>query len=164
MTRRGTADGRNVKSGRGRGQGDGSGSAVDQPGRGKDYLTTAEMTALLDAAKVGRHGVRDHLLMLMMFRHGLRVSEAVDLRRDEIDLDRSRMWVRRLKGGLAVEHPVAGDELRAIRRHLSARSDALPWLFTSERGGLLTRQSVNYLIAAAARARERWLGESGQGR
>ena len=151
MARRGTADGRSVKSGRAGGRGGGIRAAVDEPGRGKDYLTTAEMTALLDAAKAGRHGVRDHLLMLMMYRHGLRVSEAVDLRRDELDLDRSRLWVRRLKGGLSVEHPVAGDELRAIKRHLGARSDALPWLFTSERGGPLTRQSVNYLVAAAAR-------------
>ena len=149
-----TADGRGAKCQKwrreGRGGGD-RGAAVDEPARRRDYLTAAQVAALLDAAKAGRHGARDHLLMLMMFRHGLRVSEAVDLRRDEIDLDRSRMWVRRLKGGLSVEHPVAGDELRAIRRHLSARSDALPWLFTSERGGPLTRQSVNYLIAAAAR-------------
>ena len=60
------------------------------------------------------------------------------------------MWVRRLKNGLSVEHPVAGDELRAIKRHLAIRSDALPWLFVSERGQPLTRQSVNYLLAAAA--------------
>ena len=58
--------------------------------------------------------------------------------------------MRRLKGGLSVEQPIAGDELRAIRRHLSSRKDALPWLFTSERAHQLTRQAVNYLIAAAA--------------
>ena len=46
-----------------------------------------------------------------MFRHGLRVSEAISLRRDEVDLDHARLWVRRLKSGLAVEHPIAGDGL-----------------------------------------------------
>ena len=86
----------------------------------------------------------------MTHRRGLRVSEAVDLRRAEIDLDRSRLWVRRLKGGLSVEHPGAGEELRAIRRHLATRSDALPWLFVSERGRPLTRRSVNDLAAMAA--------------
>ena len=105
---------------------------------------------MLDAAKGERHGVRDHLLLLMMFCHGLRVSKAVALRCDELDLDRARLWVRRLKGGLSVEQPVAGDELRAVKRHLATRTDALPWLFTSERGQPLTRQSVNYLIDAAA--------------
>jgi hypothetical protein len=50
-----------------------------------------------------------------------------------------------LKNGLAVEHPIAGDELRAIKRHLGNRTDALPWLFLSERKQPLTRQSVNYL-------------------
>jgi type 1 fimbriae regulatory protein FimB len=86
----------------------------------------------------------------MMFRHGLRVSEATGLRRDELDLDRARLWVRRLKGGLSVEQPIAGDELRAIKRYLTTRTDTLPWLFVSERGQPVTRQAVNYLIATAA--------------
>ena len=125
--------------------------AADGHERAKDFLTEAEVARLLDAAKAGRHGVRDHLLLLMMFRHGLRVSEATALRRDELDLDRARLWVRRLKGGLSVEQPIAGDELRALKRHLARRTDALPWLFVSERGQPLTRQTVNYLLATAAR-------------
>ena len=54
--------------------------------------------------------------------------------RDEVDLDRARLWVRRLKGGLSVEQPIAGDELRAFRRYLASREDTLPWLFLSEHG------------------------------
>ena len=127
-----------------------SGPVTDAHERRRDFLGEAEVTALLDGAKAGRHGVRDHLLLLTMYRHGLRVSEAVGLRRDEVDLDRARLWVRRLKNGLSVEQPIAGDELRALRRYLATRKDALPWLFLSERGQPLTRQSVNYLITAAA--------------
>jgi type 1 fimbriae regulatory protein FimB len=49
----------------------------------------------------------------------------------------------RLKGSLSVEQPVAGDELRAIKRYLATREDRLPWLFVSEREQQFTRQAVN---------------------
>ena len=35
-----------------------------------------ELAALLEAAKAGRHGTRNHLLLTTMFRHGLRASES----------------------------------------------------------------------------------------
>ncbi len=140
----------NVKSLKGPNVKSHSGPVTDAHERRRDFLGEAEVTALLDGAKAGRHGARDHLILLTMYRHGLRVSEAVGLRRDEVDLDRARLWVRRLKNGLSVEQPIAGDELRALRRYLATRKDTLPWLFLSERGQPLTRQSVNYLITAAA--------------
>jgi type 1 fimbriae regulatory protein FimB len=135
-----TPKGRNVKSAQ----------TTDGHERAKDFLSATEVATLLDAMKQGRHGIRDHLLVLMMFRHGLRVSEAIGIRRNEVDLDHARLWVRRLKRGLDVEHPIAGDELRAIKRYCALRTDALPWLFISERAQPLTRQTVNYLVAEAA--------------
>src|SRR4051794_11507381 len=116
---------RNVRSG--------SAAATDAHERTKDYLTETELAALLEAAKLGRHGAPHHPPVLMMYRHGWGVSEAVGLRRDEVDLARSRLWVRRLKNGLSVEQPIPGHELRAIKRYLAMRRDALPWLFLSER-------------------------------
>ena len=122
---------------------------ADAHERRRDYLGLAQIDKLLVAAKAGRHGIRDHLLILMMFRHGLRVSEAIALRRDHVDLAQSRLWVPRLKRGLSVEHPIEGDELRAIRRWFGQREDKLLWLFVSERQQPLTRQAVNYILATA---------------
>lgn len=128
-----------------------SNEAADAHERRRDFLGEAEIDRLLKAAKQSRHGVRDHLLILMMYRHGLRVSEAIALRCDDVDLAQSRLWVARLKNGLSVEQPIAGDELRALRRWFALRQDHLPWLFVSERRHALTRQAVNRIIATAAK-------------
>lgn len=126
---------------------------VDAHLRSRDYLTPDEVKRLLSAARSGRHAVRDHLMLLLMYRHGLRVSELIALRRSDLDPTSGQFWVQRLKRGLSTTHPMAGDELRALRRHLASRADPLPWLFLSERGQPLTRQAVNYLLTCiAARA------------
>lgn len=138
----GMADRRNVESVSG---------AVTDHGRAKDFLDPSEMDRLLEAAKKSRNGVRDHLLILMSYRHGLRVSEAIGLKLSDLNLEQSRLWVRRMKNGLSVEQPIAGDELRAIKRYLRERDSTLPWLFLSERKQPLTRYSVNKLVSAAAR-------------
>jgi type 1 fimbriae regulatory protein FimB len=124
--------------------------AVDKKGR--DFLTEGEMKRLLDAAKGGRYGQRDHLMLLTAYRHGQRVSELIDLRLKDIDLDTSRIFVRRKKGSLSTHQPIEGDELRALRawlRERSLRADARsPYLFLGERGPF-TRQAVNYIVLSA---------------
>ena len=66
--------------------------------RVREHLTEAEMDKLLAALKRNRHGHRDWLIGLIIYRHGLRVSEACDLRWDDIDLPKRTIVARRLKG------------------------------------------------------------------
>ena len=117
--------------------------------RAKNFLTDAEIKLFLESARKGTHGERDYLLALLAFRHGFRVSELIDVRLEEIDLKTARMQVRRLKGSLSTEHPIEGDELRALRAWLRTRGESrfshLPYLFVGERGNL-TRQAVSYLF------------------
>ena len=54
--------------------------------RVREYLTEAEIEKLLTALRQNRYGHRDWLIGLLIYRHGLRVSEACDLRWDDIDL------------------------------------------------------------------------------
>jgi type 1 fimbriae regulatory protein FimB/type 1 fimbriae regulatory protein FimE len=55
-------------------------------------------------------------MILVAYRHGLRASELVDLRWDQIDFNTATLAVRRAKKGSAATHPILGDELRALRR------------------------------------------------
>jgi len=119
--------------------------------RKKNFLTETEMNALLDAARQGRHGTRDYLLVLMAYRHGMRVSELIDVRMADLDLDTGRIFVRRKKGSLSTSQPVEGDELRAIRAWLRIRGRTnSPYLFLSERGPM-TRQAFSYLCREIGR-------------
>ena len=56
--------------------------------RSREYLTGAEVDRLCQAARrVGRHELRNATMILLAYRHGLRVSELITLRWDQCDLD-----------------------------------------------------------------------------
>src|SRR5262245_22553023 len=66
--------------------------------RSREYLTPTEVDRLREAAaKRGRHGSRDATMILLAYRHGLRVSELVALRREQVDLNQGVLHVRRRK-------------------------------------------------------------------
>jgi integrase len=49
--------------------------------------------------------------ILIAYRHGLRSSELVALRWDDIDFAPGKLHVRRSKGGQASVHPIGGRDM-----------------------------------------------------
>ena len=88
------------------------GRAKNADYRQREYLTEAEIDKLVATASNSRNPVRDRLLILMAFRHALRVSELVDLRWQQISLDTATVHIRRAKNGTPGIHGMQGDELR----------------------------------------------------
>jgi integrase len=83
--------------------------------RQREYLTESEIDKLVAAAGDSRNPIRDRLLILMAFRHALRVSELVGLRWQQIHLDTATVHITRAKNGTPGNHGLQGDELRLLR-------------------------------------------------
>jgi type 1 fimbriae regulatory protein FimB/type 1 fimbriae regulatory protein FimE len=115
--------------------------------RAREYLTNAEVERLIEAAKDNRWGNRDATMMLVAYRHGLRVAELVTLRWDAIDFAHGRLHVRRVKGSSESVHPLSGRELRALRRLKRDQLPESPFIFTSERGSPFTSAGFRKMIA-----------------
>jgi site-specific recombinase XerD len=115
--------------------------------RAREHLTPEEVGKLLAAARRdGRNTSRDEALVLITYRHGLRVSELVALRWDQVELKAGLLHVTRLKKGNSSTHPLQGDELRILRAVKRDWPDT-PYVFCSERGGPMTNSNVRKLIA-----------------
>lgn len=111
----------------------------------RKHLTPLEVEKLLAATKGMRHEARDRCLLLLVFRHGLRVSEACNLVLSQVDTESRVLHVQRLKGGLSTTQPLRGDELRAIKAWLSARAKMKPegdYFFISARRTALSRKTA----------------------
>ena len=59
--------------------------------KGKDYLSDSEMKTFLEVSKKTRYPKRNYVLLMMMYRHGLRVSEVIALKISDINLKDSRV-------------------------------------------------------------------------
>jgi integrase len=116
--------------------------------RTREHLTATEVDRLIKAAKGNRQGHRDATMILLAYRHGLRASEVIDLRWDQVDFNNAVLHVRRVKAGTPSTHPLTGAELRALRR--LQREVASPFVFVSERGSPFTVSGFRRMIERAA--------------
>lgn len=87
-------------------------------------------------------------MILLAYRHGLRVSELCALRWDHFDMKQGTVHVNRLKNGVASVHPLGGTELRALRK-LEREEPESRFLFLSERGAPMTHEAFRKLLRRA---------------
>ncbi|PSB11060.1 integrase [Pleurocapsa sp. CCALA 161] len=117
--------------------------------REREYLRTSEINAMIRAAKkVGRHGIRDGGIILLMFRHGLRTAELVALKWTQIDLASGYIEVHRVKHGHDSIHPLRSPEIRALRQIQRDYTDT-SYVFVSERKAALSTRSIRHIVARA---------------
>jgi type 1 fimbriae regulatory protein FimB/type 1 fimbriae regulatory protein FimE len=115
--------------------------------RSREYLTPQEMETLITTARqIGRHSYRDSTMILIAYRHGLRVSELVSLRWEQVDLRGALLHVCRRKNGVSSTHPLYGVEIRALRKLKSDYSGS-PYVFLTERNGPLTDSTFRKIVA-----------------
>jgi integrase/recombinase XerC len=100
------------------------------------YLTQTEVRALFAAIS----NVRDRALFALVYAFGLRVGEIALLDRNDVDLERKRIRIRRLKGGLSGERPIFRNLVPLLEKYLASRKDSEPALFTGRQGRLKTRR------------------------
>lgn len=100
------------------------------PGREVAFLTPKELSDIFDAAKAGTDlkGLRDYAILITLFSTGLRVSEFVSLKRDQINLDRGEFSVRGKGSKMRIAF-LTESAKKAIQEYLTYRSDNSPFVF-----------------------------------
>jgi len=111
----------------------------------RKHLSVREAERLIEATKGCRNDARGRCLLLLMFRHGLRVSEACKLDFSSVDVESRVLHVARLKKDLSTTHPIRPEEVKPIKTWLTERKKMKPTtdaFFVSERRRHLNRRTA----------------------
>jgi integrase len=96
----------------------------------RTYLTEDEVERLMKTAPTPR----DRAMILVGYTHGLRVSELVNLRWNQINFDTGRIAIKRLKGSDDGEHVLRGREVRALKALKRTQPIGSQFVFLSYQG------------------------------
>jgi site-specific recombinase XerD len=112
------------------------------------HLTAEEIQALLDAPDpTGRQGVRDRAMLHLCYAGGLRVSELINLRLDDLKFEPQANVLVHGKGRRQRCLPLWKTTTAALRAWLAVRGTmTVPELFVSARGESLTRSGFEYIL------------------
>lgn len=118
--------------------------------RTREHLLPEEVSAMRSAIKKskGSHAHRDSTLILLIYRHGLRVAEVASLRWEQIDWNGGTIYVKRVKKGIPSVQPLSGLEIRSLRQ-LQRDYPASPYIFQSSRRGPLAHDKIAGIVDRA---------------
>ncbi len=132
-------------------------TGVRKPKRLPKALTLQELADLLNAPDLAKpEGVRDRALMELVYGAGLRVTEAVELRMEELDLDTAAFRVTG-KRGKTRWLPLPRFTIPWIEKYLGEARPKLAkkpmaQVFVGTRGGKLSRQNAYMVLQKHAHA------------
>lgn len=113
--------------------------------QGREYLYQEEIDKLLKTAKQSQNPDRDYCLVLLMYYHGLRISEACRLKWSSVNLQNATIWIQRSKGSISGTHPLSASELRSLTK-LKSLCGSSPYLFLGHKSVPLSKIGVRKLI------------------
>lgn len=106
------------------------------------YLTQDELKNLLKVIE----SKRDKAIFLLAYRHGLRASEIGVLKVEDVDMERGRIRINRLKHSQGGEYPMELDEMKVLKAWLKERQNNNLSLFASRRGTPISRRTLDYMM------------------
>lgn len=121
-----------------------------------DLLTRREIEAVIEQCPVGSWtGVRNRTLIVLLWRTGLRISEALALREKDVDFVEGRLVVQRGKGGKRRVVGLDQGTIDALEEWLTRRAeiaapDTAP-LFCTQRGGPIDASYIRRMLPKLAR-------------
>jgi len=105
------------------------------PERTVEFLTREELDRLFESIKKdSKKGLRDNAIIQTLYSTGLRVSELVNLNRDQVDLERKEFMVRG-KGKKPRIVFLSENAVNALTEYLKSRDDNFSPLFISTKRG-----------------------------
>ena len=120
--------------------------------RTREYLLPSEVERILSVTKKSRsrHAHRNYTIILLIYRHGFRLSEAAALRWTQIDFQGGTIYVKRVKNGTPSIQPLYADEIRALRK-LQRDYLASPYVFQSNRHSPIASDTISGIIEQAGK-------------
>lgn len=116
------------------------------------YLKADGVAALMDAVNTSKtNGIRDYVILMLLYSTGIRVSELINLRVRDVSLHVPCTLLVRGKGGRSRYVPILKDAVPIIQKYLESQAfhggeDVNCWLFTNHMKKQFTRQGINHLI------------------